>query len=52
MTISSGTATLVPTRDESPFDLVHQADTALYASKERGRDRNTHFAADLAAVAS
>jgi diguanylate cyclase (GGDEF)-like protein len=39
VTISCGVAAVLPTRDEESGDLVERADQALYAAKQRGRDR-------------
>jgi diguanylate cyclase (GGDEF)-like protein len=38
LTCSFGVASMVPTVQHGPRELVHRADTALYASKTRGRD--------------
>ncbi|MBC7184761.1 MAG: diguanylate cyclase, partial [Marinobacter sp.] len=39
LTISVGVATLVPGLDMEPQELIRQADDALYAAKEAGRNR-------------
>ncbi|TVY06663.1 sensor domain-containing diguanylate cyclase [Paenibacillus cremeus] len=39
VTISLGVATLVPTRELSPLELLIQADKALYQAKKEGRNR-------------
>lgn len=39
VTISAGTASTVPQRDQGSEDLCLAADTALYRAKERGRNR-------------
>ena len=39
VTVSIGAACIVPRTDRSRFGLVQLADEALYAAKERGRDR-------------
>lgn len=39
LTISIGIASVVPTADQSPEDLIAAADAALYQAKRRGRDR-------------
>jgi len=39
LTISVGVATLVPGLDMEPQELIRQADDALYAAKESGRNR-------------
>ncbi len=41
ITISMGIATTVPRRDFNPADLVKEADSALYESKRKGRNRIT-----------
>lgn len=50
LTISMGTATVVPNDDATLFDLIQAADEALYRAKESGRDRAEHSAELLAAV--
>ncbi len=50
LTISMGTATVVPNDDATLFDLIQAADEALYRAKEAGRDRAEHSAELLAAV--
>ncbi len=44
ISISIGTATIVPTRASSLLDFLHDADVALYQAKESGRDRIVHVA--------
>ncbi|MBE9140550.1 diguanylate cyclase [Nodosilinea sp. LEGE 07088] len=39
LTVSIGIASVVPTADQSPDDLIAAADSALYQAKRRGRDR-------------
>lgn len=39
LTISVGVATLIPTSDLEPQELIRQADEALYAAKAAGRNR-------------
>lgn len=39
VTVSIGCATIVPTLQESPANLLRQADEALYLAKSQGRDR-------------
>ncbi len=39
VTVSIGVATCVPTDRLAPTDLIRRADRALYAAKERGRNR-------------
>jgi len=39
LTVSMGIASVVPTQEQSPEDLVAAADAALYQSKRRGRNR-------------
>lgn len=42
VTISIGTATVVPSHDRSHLDLLRHADRALYIAKAAGRDRVVH----------
>ncbi|CAK0773129.1 hypothetical protein CCP3SC1_60025 [Gammaproteobacteria bacterium] len=39
ITISMGGATLIPSREASPFLLVGRADERLYKAKQNGRNR-------------
>jgi diguanylate cyclase (GGDEF)-like protein len=39
VTVSVGVATLVPSLDTSPLELIHKADKALYQAKRLGRNR-------------
>ncbi len=39
VTVSVGTATIIPPRDELPTSLIKQADMALYQAKREGRNR-------------
>lgn len=39
LTVSMGIASVVPTQDQSPEDLIAAADAALYQAKRRGRNR-------------
>lgn len=39
LTVSMGIASVVPTPNQSPADLIAAADSALYQAKRRGRDR-------------
>ena len=39
LTISVGVASMVPTQNSTPFQLLEWADKALYKAKEAGRDR-------------
>jgi diguanylate cyclase (GGDEF)-like protein/PAS domain S-box-containing protein len=39
LTVSIGIASVVPTQDQSPEDLIAAADAALYQAKRRGRNR-------------
>jgi diguanylate cyclase (GGDEF)-like protein/PAS domain S-box-containing protein len=41
VTLSMGVATLIPSADSKPTDLIEAADEALYKSKENGRNRVT-----------
>ncbi|MDX1623148.1 MAG: diguanylate cyclase [Gemmatimonadota bacterium] len=45
VTVSIGIATL-PDDATTPTELIHKADQALYASKNRGRNRTTRYARD------
>ncbi len=47
VTVSIGVDTYVPTDSTSPTDLVNNADLAMYASKENGRNRVTVFSEEL-----
>jgi diguanylate cyclase (GGDEF)-like protein/PAS domain S-box-containing protein len=44
VTASLGHATIVPTRDLSPRELLVRADRALYQAKQEGRNRSRAFA--------
>ncbi len=39
LTVSMGIASVVPTQEQSPEDLIAAADAALYQAKRRGRNR-------------
>ena len=39
ITLSFGVATLVPSKGESPSDLIELADKLLYTAKQNGRDQ-------------
>jgi diguanylate cyclase (GGDEF)-like protein len=43
VSVSLGIATLVPTPDLNPSDIVARADSALYQAKKQGRDRAVIF---------
>jgi len=46
LTISVGVATMLPSSESSPFDLLEHADKALYRAKEAGRNRVEVWKAD------
>ena len=48
VTISIGTATMVPANEHTPFDLIRLADEALYRAKAAGRDRAVHASSHAA----
>jgi diguanylate cyclase (GGDEF)-like protein len=39
VTLSIGIASLIPTLERSPEDLISRADQAMYEAKNRGRNR-------------
>ncbi len=39
VTLSIGTATMIPSRNQTQLDLINAADNALYAAKQNGRDQ-------------
>ncbi len=43
VTVSGGAASLVPSRDQQPHDLLHAVDAALYQAKQHGRNRVQQF---------
>lgn len=43
VTVSIGTATIIPTGDMQPFNIITMADKALYESKDNGRNQVTQF---------
>lgn len=43
VTMSIGVAAIIPQLDGSPLTLIDEADRRLYWSKERGRNRITHY---------
>lgn len=43
VTLSTGVAALTPGRDDSPAQLLRQADSALYEAKDHGRNRHVLF---------
>ena len=47
VTVSMGISSLVPSAQNSPRDWVIQADQALYAAKQQGRDRYLIFTPDV-----
>jgi len=47
VTVSIGIATIHPYRNISADDLLKRADLALYESKEKGRNRSTHYKSGL-----
>ena len=52
VTISLGVASLSPGHGLSPHECVERADQALYHSKRTGRNKVTHWTADLGIMAS
>ncbi len=49
LTLSCGVATIIPTQDNSPADLIKEADLALYQGKQKGRNCITIYS-DLDSV--
>lgn len=47
VTISLGVSSLFPDLDQSPSNLIKQADMALYAAKQQGRNCSVNFTQDL-----
>lgn len=43
VTVSIGTATLIPNGEMQPFNIITMADKALYESKNKGRNQVTQF---------
>ncbi|WP_295404699.1 GGDEF domain-containing protein [uncultured Thiocystis sp.] len=50
ITVSIGVSAMVPVGEQSPSDLIGQADQALYQAKDEGRNRCVYFGADPHAV--
>ncbi|MBS1236211.1 MAG: diguanylate cyclase [Proteobacteria bacterium] len=42
ITMSAGAASTIPDKEQTEMFLVQQADKALYAAKQQGRDRVVH----------
>ncbi len=49
VTISIGTATGIPSDDQTHFDLLREADEALYRAKAAGRDQVFHACEQMVA---
>ncbi|KKL51223.1 hypothetical protein LCGC14_2297650, partial [marine sediment metagenome] len=43
LTVSIGIATITPAMDDNPWQLIQNADRALYRAKDEGRDRHAFF---------
>src|SRR5262249_43169222 len=45
VTVSIGTTTAIPEREDTQLSFLHDADIALYRAKANGRNQTVHFSA-------